>query len=141
MSDIGRAERWLADDRGRRADHVEIRGLRVDAHHGVHEKERREGQPFIVDVVLDIDTKIAARTDQLDDTIDYTQLVVDIAEIVRSTQFNLLEALAGHVADQLLRIPRVAAASVRICKPEVELAEPVDAVAVQVHRARPVHIT
>jgi dihydroneopterin aldolase len=141
MSHIGRAGRRRADDRLGRADQIQIRGLRVVAHHGVHEHERREGQPFVVDVVLDVDTTIAARTDDLEDAIDYAQLVSDVAEMVRSTQFQLLESLAAHVADRLSRVPRVAAASVRISKPEVALPEEVDAVSVQVHRIRPVHGT
>lgn len=141
MSDIGRAERRLADDRSRRADQVQIMGLQVDAHHGVHAQERRDGQRFVVDVVLDVDTQIAARTDNLDDTIDYAQLVTDVAEMIRSTQFHLLEALAAHVADQLLVQERVAAVRVRITKPNVELPEEVEAVSVQVHRVRPAHIT
>ncbi|CAN5918408.1 dihydroneopterin aldolase [soil metagenome] len=141
MSDIGRAERRLAADRSRRADQVQITGLQVEAHHGVYEDERRDGQLFLVDVVLDVDTQIAARTDNLDDTIDYAQLVTDVAELIRSTQFRLLEALAGHVADRLLMRRRVAAVRIRITKPELDLPEEVDAVSVQVHRVRPVHLT
>lgn len=139
MSDVGRAERPLADDRGLHADQIQIHGLRVTARHGVFEHERREGQPFIVDVVLDVDTSVAARTDNLDDTIDYAQLVSDVADMVRSTQFQLLEALAAHVADRLLQAPRVAAAGVRITKPEVRLHEEVHRVSVQVHRIRSAH--
>lgn len=140
MSDVGRASRRLAEDRTRRADQMEICGLRVQAHHGVFEHERRDGQPFLIDVVLDVDTQIAARSDDLDDTIDYAQLVTAVAELVRSTQYHLLEALAAHVAEHLLRIRRVAAVSVRITKPDVELPEEVEAVSVRVHRVRPVHL-
>ena len=140
MSDIRRAERRLADDGSRRADQVQVTGLRVEAHHGVFDDERSEGQLFLVDVILDVDTQIAARTDDLDDTIDYAQLVGDVADMIRSTQFHLLEALAAHVADELLARQRVASVRVRITKPDVELPEDVDAVSVQVHRVRPVHI-
>ena len=142
MSDIGRFERRLIDDRriSRPHDQIEIRGLRVYAHHGVHEREARDGQPFVLDVVLDMDSQIAARTDDLDDTIDYTELVGHVAEMVRSTRFNLIEALGAHIAEQLLKARRVAAVRVRVTKPEVELDEDVDAVAVTVYRARPVHV-
>ncbi len=143
MREIEWSKRRLVDDsRGtRRADTIEILGLRVTAHHGVHERERREGQPFVIDVVLHVDAQIAGRTDELADTIDYSQLVSDVAELVRTTRFNLLEALATHVADRLLAISRVAGVLVRITKPEVELPEEVDAVVVTVHRVRPVRVT
>lgn len=142
MSEIEWSERRLVDDgrAARRTDTIEIRGLRVTGHHGVHEHEQREGQPFVVDVVLHADTQIAARTDDLDDTVDYSQLVTEVADIVRTTRFNLLEALAAHIADRLLQIPRVAAVLVRITKPEVRLPEEVDAVVVSVHRLRPTRV-
>lgn len=142
MSDIGRFERRLVDDRRipRPYDQIEIRGLRVHAHHGVHEHEARDGQQFMLDVVLDMDSQIAARTDDLDDTIDYAELVDRVADMVRSTRFNLIEALGAHIAEQLLAARRVAAVRVTVAKPEVELDEDVDAVAVTVYRARPVHV-
>lgn len=139
MSDVGWVERRAAETR--RSDEIEIRGLRVFGYHGVHPHEQQVGQPFLIDVVIGVDHQIAARTDDVDDTIDYADLVTVIADLVRSTRFNLLEALAANVADHLLGMPRVASARVRISKPEIELGEDVDAVAVTVHRARPVHIT
>ena len=143
MGEIEWSERQLVDDgrARRRTDTIEIVGLRVTAHHGVEERERREGQPFVIDVVLHTDTQIAARTDDLDDTIDYAWLVSSVAEIVRTTRFKLLEALGAHIADQLLRIQRVAAVLVRIAKPEVDLDEQVAAVVVSVHRLRPTRVT
>lgn len=142
MSDIGRSERRLVDDRRivRPHDQIEIRGLRVHAHHGVHEHEIHDGQLFEVDVVLDMDLQIAARTDALDDTIDYAELVDRVAELVRSTRFSLIEALGAHIAEQLLSAPRVAAVRVTVTKPEIEFDEHVDGVAVTVHRVRPVHV-
>lgn len=142
MSDIGRFERRLLDERRGllRPDQIEIYGLRVFAHHGVFEEEQTKGQPFVLDMVLDADTHIAARTDDLGDAVDYSRVVNEVAELVRSTRFNLLEALAARVADHLLGFPRIAVATVRICKPEVELDEQIDRVAVTVRRARPIHL-
>ncbi len=41
-------------------DRIALRGLVVRGHHGVYEHERRDGQDFVVDVVLDVDTSVAA---------------------------------------------------------------------------------
>lgn len=143
MSDIGRFERHLVERQPvpRQTDAIEISGLRVFAHHGVHAEEQRDGQPFVVDVVLETDTRIAARTDDVSDAIDYAALVDRVAELVRSTRFDLLEALGAHIADDLLKIGGVSSVRVRICKPEVALGEQVDEVAVRVVRSRPRHIT
>jgi dihydroneopterin aldolase len=142
MSDIGRSERRLVDDRrvARLTDKIEVRGLRVHGHHGVYDQERATGQAFVLDVALDVDSQIAARTDNLDDTIDYARLIERIADLVRSTRFNLIEALGAHIADDLLTMRRVAAVRVCITKPELDFGEEVDAVAVTVFRVRPVHI-
>lgn len=142
VSDIGRSEHRLVDDRrpSRPPDQIEVRGLRVHAHHGVYPHEQRDGQEFVLDVVLDIDSQVAARTDDLDDTIDYTDLVAQIAELVRSTRFQLIEALGAHVADELLAVRRVSAVRVTVTKPEIAFDEQVDMVSVTVHRVRPVHL-
>lgn len=142
MSDIGRSERRLRDQRRAEAkwDQIEIRGLEVFAHHGVYEDEQTEGQRFVLDIVLDADAHIPARTDHLEDAVDYGKLTREIAELVRGTRFNLLETLATRILDQLLESPRIAAASVRIAKPDVVLGEKVDQVAVTVRRARPLHL-
>lgn len=143
MSDIGRFERRLVErqPQPRQTDAIEVRGLRVVANHGVLPEEREQGQPFLVDVMLETDTRIAARSDNLADAIDYAALVDRIAALVRSTRFDLLEALGARIADDLLTIGGVSCAHVRIHKPEVALDEQVDAVAVTVVRARPRHIS
>ena len=142
MSDIGWSERRMHHERRNqgRYDQIEIHGLEVFAHHGVYASEQSHGQRFRLDVVLDADAHIPARTDQLSDAVDYGRVVREVADLVRSTRYNLLESLATHIVDHLLGIPRIAAASVRICKPDVELDEQVDEVAVTVRRSRPLHL-
>lgn len=141
MGQTARRDHVATDERRvRPIDRIEVRGLRVHGHHGVYDHERADGQPFVLDIVLDVDSQISARTDDIADTIDYAGLVRRIAEMVRSTRFNLLEALGAHIADDLLTIRRVAAVRVSITKPEVDLGEDVDGVTVTVFRMRPVHI-
>jgi dihydroneopterin aldolase len=143
MSDIGRSERRMREEHRAqsRAGRIEIRGLEVFAHHGVFESEREHGQLFRLDVTLDVDTHIAAQSDRLSDAIDYAQVVQDVAAYVRSTRYDLLEALASNIVDELLRNWRVAAAEVRITKPDVKLSEPVQEVAVTIRRAQPIHLS
>lgn len=142
MSDIGRSERRLRDQRRAEArwDQIEIHGLEVFAHHGVYEHERTEGQRFLLDITLDADAHIAARTDDLDDAVDYGKVAREIAAFVRETRFNLLETLATRIADRLLESSRIAAVSVHVTKPDVDLGETVDHVAVTVRRSRPMHL-
>ena len=55
-------------------DRIELRGLRVFARHGVLNSERRDGQEFVIDAVLWLDTRAAAAGDDLSKTIDYGAL-------------------------------------------------------------------
>lgn len=117
-------------------DRIEIRGLRARGRHGVFEHERRHGQVFCVDVTLERDLAAPAASDELGDTVDYGTLAQQVAEAVEQTRFDLIEALAGHIADLALADPSVAAVTVRVAKPEAPLSVEVDEVAVVLHRER-----
>jgi len=57
-------------------DRLAVRGIEAFGHHGVFEAERRDGQVFVVDVVLFLDSRSAASRDDLRETVDYGSLVV-----------------------------------------------------------------
>lgn len=117
-------------------DRIEIKGLRARGRHGVFEHERRQGQVFVVDLTLELDLDGPARSDRLGDTVDYGILAQQVADAITSTRFDLIEALAGHIADLALTDPSVAAAQVRVAKPEAPLDVEVAEVAVTVRRER-----
>lgn len=118
-------------------DRIEIRGVRAHGRHGVFEEEKRHGQVFVVDVTLECDLDAAARSDSLGDTVDYGILAQQVDQAVRTTRFDLIEALAGHIADLALVDPSVTAAEVRVAKPDVALPVELGEVAVVVRRERP----
>ncbi|MBV8965133.1 MAG: dihydroneopterin aldolase, partial [Mycobacteriaceae bacterium] len=55
-------------------DRIELRGLTVRGHHGVLEHERRDGQNFVIDLTVWFDLDAAAASDDLADTLDYSDL-------------------------------------------------------------------
>src|SRR5262249_44880127 len=106
------------------------------ARHGVHEAERREGQEFLIDAVLWLDTRPAAAGDDLGKTVDYGALAGRLAELAGDPPVQLIETLA-----QRLRPPRPAAtagdeAEITVHKPPAPIAHPFDDVAVTIRRAR-----
>lgn len=117
-------------------DRIEIMGLRVFGHHGALPAERRTGQRFVVDLVIERDLTVAAASDALGDTTDYAALAKRVADAVAGTQFVLLEALASYLVDLVLATDDVAAVEVRVAKPDVSLTEDVDEVAVRLRRER-----
>jgi dihydroneopterin aldolase len=114
---------------------IELYGLELYGYHGVGEDERRTGQRFVFDLVLDTAGR-AGETDALEDTVDYREVVRCVREVSDGTQFALLEALATAVADELLRRFPLEAVRVRVRKPDVKLEAPVDWSAVTVSRER-----
>ncbi|HWR38859.1 MAG TPA: dihydroneopterin aldolase [Patescibacteria group bacterium] len=104
--------------------------------HGVYEFERELGQRFYVDVEMTGDLKKASDEDDLQDTIDYVNVYNRTKDIVENHRYQLLEALAGHIAGVILNLPRVSKVTVRVRKPSVPIAAALDHVQVEVSRSK-----
>jgi 7,8-dihydroneopterin aldolase/epimerase/oxygenase len=119
------------------SDRIFVTGLVLHAHHGVGDDERRIGQQFLLDLVLDLDLAAAARSDKLVDTVNYTELVSTVTTAFRSKRHRLVEAAAGAVADAVLaEFPRVTRLQVTVHKPHAPIAAVFADVGVTLVRAR-----
>lgn len=118
------------------ADRIELRGLTVRGHHGVFEHEKRDGQDFIVDIVVTMDLSRAGRSDDLGDTLDYGGLAQRAAEIIGGPPCNLIEAVAARIADSVMEDSRVEAVEVTLHKPAAPIPLDFRDVAVVVTRQR-----
>jgi dihydroneopterin aldolase len=118
------------------SDRIVVRGLRTTGHHGVYPEERLVGQPFVVDVVLSVDTRPAAASDDVADTVHYGELAQRVITVVEGEPVNLIETLAARIAELCLEYPPVSVAEVTVHKPEAPVGVPFDDVAVTVVRAR-----
>jgi dihydroneopterin aldolase len=116
------------------ADRITLRGLTVRGHHGVYESERRDGQDFVVDVELEIDTSAAASSDDVGDTVHYGELASALAEVIGGEPVNLIETLAHRLVDVCLGDSRVAAATVTVHKPQAPIPLTFADVAVTIRR-------
>ena len=117
-------------------DRITLTGLRVRGHHGVLEHERRDGQDFLVDVVVWLDLSRAASSDDLADTLHYGELAERAAAVVGGDPCDLIETVAGRIADDVLRDERVSAVEVTLHKPSAPIPLTFADVAVTVHRSR-----
>ena len=118
-------------------DRLAVRGIEAFGHHGVFEAERRDGQVFLVDLVLSLDTRAAARTDDLQETVDYGSLVAKVKGAVESDPVDLIETLADRLADVCLEDPRVQRAEVTVHKPDAPIEATFSDVALTISRSRP----
>ena len=104
-------------------DELCVTGIECWGHHGVFEHERREGQVFVVDLCLGVDTAPAAASDDLQDTVDYGSLVAAVKAAVETDPVDLIETLAQRTAEVCLQQPRVEWCRVTVHKPDA----PIDA--------------
>ena len=119
------------------SDCIIVKDLRLFAHHGVLEEERRLGQRFAVDVTAFLDLRPAGESDDYRQTVGYDAIVETVTEILVGRRFRLIEAAAEAVAQAILAgFPPVERVVVELRKPSA----PIDAVfahvAVRIERSR-----
>ncbi|ACU98518.1 MAG: dihydroneopterin aldolase [Saccharomonospora viridis] len=121
---------------GPQDDRITLTGLRVFGRHGVYEHEKRDGQEFVVDLTVWLDLSAAASSDDLDDTVNYGELAQVAADIVAGPPFDLIESVAGRIADEIMRDERLSAVEVTVHKPSAPIPLTFADVAVTVRRQR-----
>ncbi len=128
MSDVESAERFF--------DVIVLRGIKAIGRHGVLGFERERGQPFEVDVEMELDLSQAAANDDLLLTADYGAVIAAVVQLVETTSFRLVEALAAAVANAVLAATPAQAVTVEVRKVRPPVAAHVDSVGVRIHRSR-----
>ena len=118
------------------SDRLAVRGIEAVGHHGVFDFERRDGQLFVADVVLGIDTRPAARCDDLHDTVDYGSLVAKVKKAIESDPVDLIETLAQRIADVCLAEAGVQWAEVTVHKPDAPVEATFSDVTLTINRRR-----
>ena len=111
---------------------IELCGLELYGHHGVEPEERESGQRFLLD--LRLEPSAPPTVDRIEDAVDYREVVSCVREAFEAEDVQLLETLAGSVADALLARFPLASVEVRVRKPDVRLQVPVAYSAVTVLR-------
>lgn len=119
------------------SDTIFINGLVLHAYHGVMPHEGKVGQPFIIDLVLDIDLANAVKSDKLADTVSYDAVVNAVSRTFTGKRYRLVEAAAGAVADAVLQnFPRVETIRITVHKPHAPVAAVFTDVGVTLVRSR-----
>ncbi len=117
-------------------DELSVKGIECFAHHGVFDFERREGQTFVVDLVLGLDTRRAAESDDLEETVNYGTLVMDVKAAVERDPVDLIETVVQRIADVCLKDRRVQWTRVTLHKPDAPIDATYSDVALTITRTR-----
>lgn len=115
------------------SDRITLTGLKAHGYHGVFDFEKREGQDFVVDVVLHTDHAVAGASDQLEHTANYAEVAQIVADRVTGEPFDLIEALAWAIAGDLLHMAQ--SVEVTVHKPHAPIDQEFQDVSVTVRRA------
>lgn len=118
-------------------DKIIIKGLKVFAYHGVNPEEKRDGQPFELDITLSLPLARAGQTDDLNDTVSYAKAAKTVLRVMTEASYDLLECAAQRVAEQLLaEYHEVEQVEVLLKKPQAPVHAEFDYMAVMITRKR-----
>lgn len=117
-------------------DRLAVVGIEAVGHHGVFDFERRDGQVFRIDLALGVDTRAAAESDDLQETVDYGSLVAAVKKAVETDPVDLIETLAQRIANVCLEDRRVQWTEVTVHKPDAPIEATFEDVALTIIRSR-----
>ena len=86
-------------------DYIAISGIRSYGYIGVFPEEQVLGQWFEVDLRLELDLSQAGRSDRLDDTLNYAEVILLVQTLLQTARYALLERMATEIADRILALP------------------------------------
>lgn len=116
------------------ADWIRLREIVCYGYTGVLPEERILGQRFVIDVDLQVDLLPPGRSDHLEETVDYGEIIAAIRGKVATGRFHLIEALAETLATEIKKHEKVQQVRVQVCKPQPPIPEFTGSVCVEVWR-------
>ena len=111
---LGRVGLWESN---RMQDLIYIKDLRLQTIIGIFGWEREVRQEVSIDLEMTFDCKRAAKTDAIEDTIDYKKITKGIIKFVEESEFQLQETLAEGIADLVKNQYKVDSLKLRVSKP------------------------
>jgi dihydroneopterin aldolase len=100
-------------------DKIYIEGLQVYSLIGVYDWEREAKQRLLVDMQLFIDLSRAAKSDQVNDTLNYAEVASCVEQVADISEFELLEALADAMVAKVFSQFPVQKISLKLSKPDI----------------------
>ena len=96
---------------------IKITDLHLRAIIGINPDERKNLQDVLINIVLYVDSRPAAESDDISDSANYRTITKEIIKLVESSKFYLIEKLASEIAAICLKSQQVETVSVNVQKP------------------------
>lgn len=121
-------------------DRISIYGISATGYHGVFDHEKRDGQKFIIDVVLHVDITRAAASDNVLDTVHYGEVSELVVEQIQAGPWDLIEKLGSEIAEAILAAYlSVLEIDVVVHKPQAPIPVPFTDVTISLTRTQKQH--
>lgn len=117
-------------------DSIEVTGIRSYGYTGFLPEERTLGQWFEVDLTLWVDLQTSGKSDDLNDTVDYRNIITMVKHIIKTAKFALVEKLADVIAQDILTIELINKVKVRLSKPAAPIPDFGGRITIDITRSR-----
>ena len=118
-------------------DNIIIKGLKIFAYHGVNPEEKRDGQYFILDIILSVDISTPCLNDNVADTVNYSSVTKAVTRAFTERSYDLIERAAQCVCDEIFeQFSAVKEIEITLKKPSAPVKADFDYMAVKLHRTR-----
>ncbi len=123
-------------------DLIKINKLKINTIIGVNQNEKQKKQQLVIDVIIHTQTKKAAQTENLNDTIDYAAIPKEIKQKIENNQYNLIETVAEECAQLILlrdskskrAIPKIKKVEIIVTKKPMDFKNQLESVSVHIVR-------
>ncbi len=96
--------------------YIRLMNMMFYGYHGVLAAERETGHRYEVDCELEVDISRAARSDHLDDTINYVGIYNIVEEYLERHRYNLVETLAERLRQEIKKQTKASRVTIRLRK-------------------------
>ena len=86
---------------------------------GTASEEKKMGQKLIVDIAIEIDSTKVSKTDSVSDTVSYVDIYDIVQKVGQSKSFSVIESLVEELASNILQLPLIILAKVKVYKPHI----------------------
>ena len=112
---------------------IRLKNIQLFGWHGVADKEKKEGQKFEIDVEVLAPLRSAIETDDIRNTINYSNIYENVIKVFEEKKYNLIETLANNISISIKKKFKVKTCKVIIRKPYAPINGILDTVEVEVN--------
>tara|TARA_B100000900_G_C20248705_1_gene581033 strand:+ start:130 stop:489 length:360 start_codon:yes stop_codon:yes gene_type:complete len=117
-------------------DIIKIKNLKILAKHGVYDFEKDKEGLFELDIEMFLSLKKPAKSDKLEDTVNYGEAISLITSVFTEKCYSLIEAVAEKICFELLDYYPIKKVLIRIRKPHAPISANLDTVEVELVREK-----